>query len=746
MHRLVTATILAGVIAGPGLFGEQGAQAAPAPSNYSNIEKSISVIRQGWARPGATQDPNAPGWNVFFTAILDDLKAYSQAPTPADRLTPLNRLYQMSAAMAVVPWQPAQTVREELRAWLRPRVRLAWAERRLDDTVRGLPPTTDPSVQANRQRWVDFVDNDLGQALGQFHAATTVAQRQAGLNHIHQALGTLNQRNAERPWQPSADLQTAINDLFNQPNLDVTADLSIVGPIFDQNLVTSGPIYRKGYWSQVTAGPKTGFGLLASDDGIAFYNSQQLQSSTPITDFQNQIASDQQGQRVAKLYQFTATTIDQAEQTIYAVLRTSGLTLTPASTHNVNAQICSNPQPGKGLPRAIGGLLGFNQNKITDLVYQNALPQFQQRIPVEAQEEAEERIAAELAQRNADINRFLIGNNTLAVQEFLVSGLSLRSRPDAVYVGGLFQSRAGDKQRGADAPQPAQLAVPAAGLTADIHLGSVLTSAVDGLYQRGPVQSIQNVMIVTHDVPPGTPPAQAATVTTNVDFPTYLKAVDEAVKAKNPKIQAIRIRRPAQPPEFAADARGFVVAILHDLEIDVPAPDPTSRTGAAVGANAKVLRIKIPQAETAFSYKIESASATSHYVRARVEEFTPATTSMVLAIKDDETKPTTLNRFSGALVISALAAKLRSQPLNANLDNLKLRGFAIQSISPLDPSGWVRLNLVKAYEAPAPVNPVQPVTEPMAAPEIPVAQPAEPGAIPVQVQVPAQAAVVTYPQ
>ncbi len=744
MQRLVTATILTGVLAASGLFGGRGAQAAPAPSSYSNVERSIATIRTGWDRPGAPEDPNAPGWNLFFNAILDDLKSYSTATTPTARLIPLNRLYQMSAAMAAAPWQPAQTVREELRAWLRPRVRLAWAERRLDDTVRGLPASSDPDVQANRQRWVDFVDNDLGKSLSDYHAATTVAQRQSALDGIHQALGKLNQRNAERPWQPSGELQTAINDLFNKPNLDITADLSIVGPIFDQNLVVSGPIYRKGYWSQVTAGPKTGFGLLPSDEGIAFYNSQALQSTTPITDFQNQIASDEQGQRAAKLYQFTATTIDQAEQTIYALLRTTGLSLTPAATHNVNAQICSTPQAGKGLPRAIGGLLGFNQNKITDMVYQNALPQFQQRIPVEAQEEAEERIAGELAQRNADIQRFLIGNDILAVEDFLVSGLSLRSRPQAVYVGGLFQSKTGDKQRGADAPQPPQLAVPAPGLTADVHLGSVLTSALDGLYQRDQVRAVDNVMIVTHDVPPGAPPAQAVTITTNVDYPTYLKAVEEAVKAKNPKIQALRIRKPAQPPEFAADARGFVVAILHDLEIDAPAPDPSSRAGSIVGANAKVLRVKIPQAEAALSYKVESASPGSHQLHAKLEEFTPSTASQVMALNDDESKPTTLNRFSGALVISTLAAKLRSQPINANLDNLRLRGFAVESISPLDPSGWVRVNLVRAYDTPAPVNPVPDLTEPPIQPDAPGPQPA---AAPAQAQAaPAQTALATPAQ
>ena len=52
----------------------------------------------------------------------------------------------------------------------------------------------------------------------------------------------------------------------------------------------------------VTAGPKTGFGLLPADAGIAFYNSQSLTSVTPIHDFQQQIEQDPQGRKAAKLY------------------------------------------------------------------------------------------------------------------------------------------------------------------------------------------------------------------------------------------------------------------------------------------------------------------------------------------------------------------------------------------------------------------------------------------------------------
>jgi hypothetical protein len=732
MQRVVSALIASGILGvAIGEATTRTLAASPAAPSYAGVEKSIGAIRASWARPGAAQDPNAPGWNALFDATLSDLREYTQAPNSGARLTPLNRLYQISQALATSGWPPAYQVREELRQWLRPRVRLAWAERRLDDTVRNLPTSADSSVLANRRRWVDFVENDLGHALSQYDGATTVVQRQEALNRIHQALRSLQTGNQQAPWQPSWDLQAAVNDLFNQPNLDVTADVNTVSPVFNQNLVTSGPIYRKGYWSQVTAGPKTGFGLLPSDDGIAFYNSQLLTSVTPITDFQRQIAQDPQGRRAAKLYEFSATTLDSSQLTVYTVLRPSGLAASPAQSHSVDAQICSAPEPGGGFGRMIANVIGMNQNKITQKVYDGAIGQFRQRIPQEAMDEAQERIAGEMAQRNADLSRVLIGNNMAAIQDFLITGLSLRSRPEAVYVAGLVQARTGDKQRGADMPQPARLAVPDPGLTADVHLSSALTSAVDGLFNRPAVQAVDNVMIRTHDVPPGTPPSQAVTVRLNVDFPTYLKVAEEAARANNPKVTALRIKRPPHPPEFAVDARGFLVVLLRDLEIDAPAPDPRSQAGSVLGVPAKVLRLKIPQLESAVSYQVDSPTPFSHLVKGKIEEFNPSTNSQVQAINDDESKAQTLNRFSGALVLTTLATKIRQQPINASLDDLKLPGFAIQSISPLDPSGWMRVSLVRTVPVAAPAAPAQVMAAPAPAAVVPTQTSVAPAPVPV---------------
>ena len=105
--------------------------------------------------------------------------------------------------------------------------------------------------------------------------------------------------------------------------------------------------------------------------------------------------------------------------------------------------------------RAIAALIGMNQDEINQKVYEGAIGEFRQQIPAGGAEEAQERIVGETIQRNADLRaRGLIGNDTVAVNDFLITNLSLRSRPEAVMVGGVFEWREAPGQLGADAPEP----------------------------------------------------------------------------------------------------------------------------------------------------------------------------------------------------------------------------------------------------------------------------------------------------
>ena len=685
------------------LFGVVAASlgAAPAAPSYQAVEQTIGKIRAGWSKPGAPPQPNAAGWNALFDATLADLRAYAGGASDNDRLVALSRLYQISAGLGATPWPPAAEVRESLREWLRPRVRLAWAERRLVEQVRGLPATSDPNRQTNREHWVRFVDGELGQALKKYDGAATVADRQNALKAVNAAITSLQSRNQASPWVPSVQLQAALNDLYNLRNFEVSVDVYTLAPVINANLVTSGPVERKGYVSQVTAGPKTGFGLLPSNDGIAFYNSQMLTSVTPIWDFQRQIAGDQQGKRAAKLYQFGATSTDTSELTITAVIRTTGLSLYPSYKHNVGANISTSPQQTGKLGRAIANLIGMNQPKITQMVWDNAIPKIQSNVVQEAMELGLERTSAEAAQRNSLLARYLIGYDRATFRNLLIEGLSLRSRPENALIEGKLEYLNARGQVGADAPQPPAFARPDSGVSADLHLSSIMTNFTRGYLQSPAVKDIQNLMVVTHKIAPDAPPASGVVVTRNTDYPTFLRAVETAQAANDPKEVAVRVRRPPTAPDFGVDSRGNLVALVNDFQLEVPAPANMAKGGFA-GPPARVLRLTSPQAEFTIAFKVEPQTASQPLrLTGRIEGFDAGPQAKVYAINEDENQATPMNAFAGSFVVGAFRSKIQGQPIDVPLSNLQMRGFAIRSVSPLDPSGWIRVNLVRTSASPA---------------------------------------------
>ena len=678
--------------------------AAPAAPTYLPVEQTIGKIRDGWGKPNAAAQPNAPGWNALFDALVGDLREYSAATNGAERLAALNKVYQFSNALGSVAWPPAGELRESLRTWLRPRVRLAWAERRLTDTIKGLPAVNDASAAGNRRKWVEFVDNDLGSALRRYDAASSVAERQAALKEVYQAIDALQGRNQAVAWAPSVQLEGAVNDLFNQPNFDVTIDAPTLSPVLNPaTLVQSGPVTRKGYVAQVTAGPRTGFGLLPSDDGILFYNSQMLTSVTPIWDFQRQVEANQQGKRAAKMYEFGATSVDNSELTVYTTITTDGLAITPAYRHNVGADINTTPQQGKGFARAVAGVIGFNQTKITQLAYENAIGQIRSNIEKEAQEEGVERTSQEAAQRNVGLRQILVGGHraVYAAANVLVEGLSLRSRADLALIGGKVAYLNAKQQVGADAPQPSSLGNAEPGVTADLHLASIMTNFARGYLQSPKAREAQNLMVVTQKVAPDAPPSRGVRVAENTDFPTYLKEVEAVQAANDPKLLAVRVKRPTEMPDFGVDARGFLVAIVHDFQLEVPAPAQMAKGGLA-GAPAKVLRIVSPAAEFALSYKVESKTeAEPLRLAARIEDFDPGPQGKIYLINDDEAKATPMNPIAQTIAFTTIRNRLRGQPIDVPLSRLQLRGFAVRSVTPPDPSGWVRVTLDRTSASPA---------------------------------------------
>jgi hypothetical protein len=399
------------------------------------------------------------------------------------------------------------------------------------------------------------------------------------------------------------------------------------------------------------------------------------------------------------MYQFGATSYDNAQLTVIAVLTPHGLQLGPQYQHSIDAMISSVPQPGRGFARFFASLLGYNQARITNEVYANAIPKIRQNVVQEAAELAGERTSQEAAVRNVSFSQYLIGYDRLALRNLLIEGLSMRSRPENALIGGTLHWRNARNQVGADMPQPSWLAVPAPGVSADLHLSSILTSLVRGYLQGSDVQGIENLMLVTKKVPPGTPPREAFTMVRNADYPTYLAAVKEAQAANDPKVLAVRVKRPGRPPEFAADARGYLVASVPDFQIEVPVP-PQAAGGGLAGPPAKVYRITSPRAEIVLSFQLAPESETSPVrFTGKIEEFDPGPGAKVYALNEDESEARALPL--AFVVLGVVRSRVQGQPINVPLSNLQLRGFAIREVSPLDPTGWVRVKLVRTSPSPA---------------------------------------------
>ena len=676
--------------------------AAPASPTSLGVERAVAAIRADWAKPGAAAQPNAPGWNAFFDRLKADLDGYANAPDEGARLRSLNSIYQMDVALHGSSWPKAAEVDAPLREWLRPRIALSWAASRLREAVVGLPATADPGVRGNRQQWIRFVDEGVAPALKDYEGAQDVGKRLAALSRLRAVLDNLEGGNKTAPWAPSVSLQRALDDLFDRPNLDATADARSVAPALANDVVTSGPITYKGQTSYVTAGQRTGFGLLASDAGISFYNRQALSTVTPIQDFQRQVSADQKGKRAAKLYQFDATSNNQAQLTIFATLTPEGLSLTPSYQHGIAANVGSVPQADKGLARGLAAVLGLGQGKITQKVYDSAIDKIVSGVVEGSAELAQIKAYQAAAEKNAGLQRFLVGNRTLVAQNIAVKDLTLRSRPEGALIGGIVTWSNAPGQSGADSPEPAEFAAPAPGVTADLHLGSIASNMARGFYTTPKAQQVDNLMLITGKPAPGAPPGLGAQVRENVDFATYMKAVADAQATNDPQVSAIRVVKPKRPPEFAADARGYLVALVHDFSLDVPAP-PGSARGGLTGPPAKIYRFVAPEAQIAIELNVVPPGPGGPMrVVGKVREFDPGPGSKVLAIMDDEAKAAKMNGVVSRIAFGQFGNRLKSLPIDVPLDKLNLPpNLRIDSISKLDPSGWMRVVVTPGVAAAA---------------------------------------------
>ncbi len=661
--------------------------AAPAGSTFFEVERTILDVQKKWFDEHAKPTPYAPAWRGYFMDLRSDLVRYVTAQSEPDRSAALDRLDLRKRELAAVPWTGARDIADALDSWLAPRSAIALAEKRLVETIDHLPPPADAKIRGYREGWVDYVRGKLVAAQNAYEKAQTVADRLAALKTVDRLLATLRDRNKAAPWKPAHELETALENLFLRPNFNLKADAATIAPLLSFDPVKAEIVEFKGQTSYVTPGPKVAFGLLSSDDGIGFFNSQQMISITPVRGFQEQMMSDPKGARAGKLYYFSAVNRDDAILTINVLLKPGGLLqIWPTYLHSVQSAIDAAPTQGGGSGRLIASLIGMNRTKIVQKVHDGAIPRIRDEVEAGSLELGTIRTAENAAEQSAKLKKYFLDNETLAIKDLLVDHLALRSRPDYVEAAGRIDWKGAATGLGAVAPPPKRLDQAAPGVAANLHLSSILSNVVQGLIESK-YADVKDILFVIKpkSVIAGAPKVD---VTTNADYKTFVKAVDGS---KNPGELAIRVRKPSRPPEFATDSQGRLVILVYEFDVSFPAPKKQSSSSSTLlGPAAKIYRMTSPLAEFDVDLKIDlPQGGKPPVVTAKIADFDPGPKVRIDAIDDDESKGKPLTKLSQSVVISGFKLALRAKPLDFKLDTLP-KEVEVREVSSLDPSGWMR--------------------------------------------------------
>ncbi len=675
--------------------------ASPAPPTYQGVQRAVDASLKVLSDGGPAYQPAVVQWTTYFEGLENDLKACSAASTTQARSESFGKLRQKSAELAASNWPAARHVAEELNAWLSPRLTLAAWEDYLIYSIAALPPAKSPEQESGRKGWVSFVRDELDSAMSQFESAPTVIARAQARDRLEFLIDSLTERLHDKAWAPGVSLSQSLGSLYRQPNVVVRADLSTVAPLFNHDVAVTGEVDYKGQRSFVTAGARTGFGLENRDDGIGFINSQLMTSITPVSGFNEEMAArDARAARATQMYYFSATTRDDSELTIHTVLKPTGLVIWPSYKHNVNASIDAAPVQGGGGKRLVASLIGMNRQAIVEKVYEGAIGPIRQNVDQDAMELGTIKTNEAAAERNAALSKYLPGNGSVVVGDVVLQEAAFRSRSNYVEAAGRIQPATEAPHRGATAPMPADLNTVESGVVAVVNLPTVLTNVVPHIVHSR-YGDVQNLMIIVKPVPPGTPPKEGIKIQTNVDYASYLKAVEEVSASGAAKATAIRIIVPKRLPEFAADAKGNLAILVHDLAVEFPAPKQKGAFQNLLGSEAKVYRLTSPLAEFAFDFEASPDAPTGGlHVKAKLVDFDAGEKAQILAINDDETKGKPLTAISKGLILQGFELALQAKPIDTSVPRFTNK-VELREASKLDPTGWMKVVVTPNLNAPA---------------------------------------------
>ena len=113
-------------------------------------------------------------------------------------------------------------------------------------------------------------------------------------------------------------------------------------------------------------------------------------------------------------------------------------------------------------------------------------------------------------------------------------------------------------------------------------------------------------------------------------------------------------------------------------------------SGSSAGPPARWYRIEAPRAEVALAFQLHPVAGGPPRLEARVASFDPGPGTKLLAINEDPANPVQVGMIPSAVILGVVRARVQGRPIDVSLDAANLPGYELQSVSDLDPSGWMR--------------------------------------------------------
>lgn len=583
----------------------------------------------------------------------------------------------------------ANDVATALNHWIAPRLKaVEYAISARDAIARNEAWVTDE----HRLIYKELVQS-LTTALEQYESADKTGLRIDAREKIRDLVEQLSKRLKNTQWPDAEQIIATIKSRWESPNILITVSAEGLRPLLDREIVKKESILFKGRTSYVTPRERQGYGLIPSDDAIAFYISQAMTSVTPVTDFEDQVKSNNGGRILSKAYALENTIQNDSVVTTSFAIRPTGIAMSPANQNNVRPNLGIAPKSGGGFSRAIMGMAGMNQQKIINEIYSKSIGQIQSEAEISSKELGELRANEAANKLNVAMKPYRRSDNAMAYDKVVVERIQVRTEPTHIHAQArLLYDRPGHESIGPIDVVPPIDPVDQRYITAAIHIPNLMENLAANFFEELSSRGTTTIAFLPDNNGDG-----AAEVEIQSGQDLLQLAIGESLRiTKQPKgarlnpgspFAALTISEKKLVPHFTMDDKGHLVMMFKAFKMDIASPSLTILSEGRMGG---AVRIDSPGAE--LDMEIINLPATVNQqerLALKVHSFQLDPRSKIYAYSEPGKEPSELSAFRKAAVLAGASAFLSSKPIDLPLDALKIGDkVSVVKVSPLGKTGW----------------------------------------------------------